>query len=658
MRFIRIVSGCVLASLFESMPAAAQPNPEDFVREVMNDSWTTQKAAEVIANLGLNCGDESQWGVFLNELYKALKGLAAVMSEAELELAMKKDYPTVCHVLTTAQLNAYKEGSEQTHSNRCLAEDGFGGCLIRESITTDSPRPEYYWPKYFVEVNEKGNDSHATFAANNGLYTTNRRLAHNLQAGVDINGALKLTSLVLGGKQMLGTIGMDTGPVDAQKLAEVGALTPFEAMRVRANADKTQPSYEVNIWPVALSEAMAEHFTVCGPQLKDQGKSPGGYTWPAKGVPMTCPVAMSRDAMHFWDTGMLDYLDPQAVGQMGAASNPMTCGAAAAMDAMGGMGEASRDGLGDKTQVNNSTSSLSGKIRQGVLGCSWPILGNSEALMSKAMSTMDAAKWQGPYCTLWGSLAPRMSTAVYQNDYGFANAGLKFKTMSHELFGVPRGAAERWSLAYPWEGPGSSVDGAGRGAYFAAFKAQIDGALKAAGLDSTAGVAPSRAEGLFRPGDPIMLDASYTSKAFADQTGNRVTELGYIASLGAASVAAREAAVRRYRQQNGTGQAGESAVAAAAAASPWVAAEVKRASDGNLKGQNIVGGDRRIYTVWEKIQCTSESKRMTINQGGIETHKYESCQAAIRFEVYKYIQLELVRKACDWMRQPVGKPWR
>jgi hypothetical protein len=451
---------------------------------------------------------------------------------------------------------------------------------------------------------------------------------------------------------------MNVGPVSTGELGKVAALTPFEAMRVRANHAKTQPAYEVNIWPVGISEAIAEHLTVCGPQRKQQGKSPGGYSWPAKGVPMTCPVAMSRDAMHFWDTGMLDYLDPSAVAQMGAASNPMTCGAAAAMDALGGLGEGSRDGLGDKAPVQNSTSSLSGEIRQGVLGCSWPILGNSEALMSKAQSLADSAKWQGPYCTLWGSLAPRSSTSVYEGDYSYANAGLKFKTMAHELFGVPRGAEERWSLAYPWEGPGAGADSPEEASFFGAFKSGIDGALKAAGLDSSAGVAKSRAEGLFRPGDPIMVDASYTAKHVADRTANHAAELAYIASLGAASVASREAAVREYRRRYGEGRPGEAAVALSAAVSPWVVAESKRARDGHVKGDNVTPGDRRIYTVWEKIECTSESKRLTISQGGITTRKYESCEAAIRYEVYKYVQLELLRKACDWLRQPAGKPWK
>jgi hypothetical protein len=88
-----------------------------------------------------------------------------------------------------------------------------------------------------------------------------------------------------------------------------------------------------------------------------------------------------------------------------------------------------------------------------------------------------------------------------------------------------------------------------------------------------------------------------------------------------------------------------------------VAAEVKRARDGELSGVNMVAGDRRIYT-WEKVQCMSESRRLTIDQGGVQTKKYEDCRAAIRFELYKFVQLEILRKACDWMMQPVGKSWR
>jgi hypothetical protein len=645
---------CLLGWLGVSSRLVAQ-DPDDFIRSVMESAETTQKAGQIVSNLGLNCADYANIKLFLRELQKALRGLGRVMTESGLQLALKKDYPTACHVLTKEQIKAYSEGVDTSHKSRCVSRDPWGGCLLRENTKVEHPHPQYYWPKYFIEVNEKGNDSHPAFAKNNGLYSASRSVSKSLAGSIDKNGALKITAMVLGGKHALDAIGMEVGPVSSKDLMQTAALTPFEEMRVRASRHKTMTTFEVNIWPVAVSETMAEHFSVCGPLLKEQNKSPGGYSWPYKGVPMTCPVAMSRDAASFWDTGMLDYLDPQAIGQMAAASNPISCGGAAAMDALGGLGEGSREKIGDQAPVSNATSGMSQDWRQALVGCSFPILGSSEALAKKALSAMDSAKWQGPYCTLWGSLAPRMSSGIYGSDYAYANAGMKFKTMAHELFGVPRGDSERWSLAYPWEGPGSVADGRGDG--FAAFKGQISETLKGWGIPYSPTAAKSRSEALLKPGDPLLVDMSYTSRYWKDMVANRTAEFGYIAGLGIASAAARQAAVDQYRRTNNSRE-GEAAVGIAAAAAPWVTAEVLRAKEGEMRGTNKIGGDRRIYTVWEKVQCTSPSTRLTISTGPVTVKKYESCESAIRFEVYKYIQKDLLRKVCDWTGATVGKPWR
>jgi hypothetical protein len=327
------------------------------------------------------------------------------------------------------------------------------------------------------------------------------------------------------------------------------------------------------------------------------------------------------------------------------------------MDALGGLGGASREKIGDQDPANNATNGMSKDWRQALVGCSFPVLGTAEALAKKALSATDSAKWQGPYCTLWGSLAPRMSSGLYGTDYSYANAGIKFKTMAHELFGVPRGDAERWSLAYPWEGPGSGTDRGGRGDGFVAFKNQIAGALKGWGIPYAPSQAKSRSEALLRPGDPLLVDMSYTGRYWQDVVANRTAEFGYIAGLGVASVAAREAAVRKFRSAGGSPD-GEVAIGIAAAAAPWVAAEVARAKIGEFTGSNLLAGDRRIYTVWEKIQCASPSTRLTISTGPVTVKKYASCEAAVRFEVYKYVHLELLRKACDFNRETVGKPWK
>lgn len=635
-------------------PHVAAQDANDFVRAVMESPETAKKAQEVILNLGLNCADGANIALFLRELQKALSGVTRILSESALQLALKKDYPTVCHVMTKEHLKSYSESRDSSHQSKCLSRDPYSGCLLRQNIKIEHPHAQYYWPKYFIEVNEKGNDSHPAFAKNNALYSASRGIAKSLSGFIDKNGALKITALVLGGKNALGTIGVDVGNVSRQDLMQVGALTPFEDMRVRGSRHKTMTTFEVNLWPVGLSESIAEHFSVCGPILKEQHKSPGGYSWPFKGVPMTCPVAMSRDAAAFWDTGMLDYLDPQAIGQMGIASNPLSCGGATAMDALGSFGSGSRDKLGDQTPINNGISGMSQDWRQSLVGCSFPILGSSEALAKKAMSVTDSAKWKGPYCSLWGSLAPRMSSGLYGTDYAYANAALKFKTLAHELFGVPRGDFERWSLAYPWEGPGSVADS--RGEAFSAFKGQISEALKGWGVDYSPTDAKSRSEALLKPGDPLLVDMSYTSRYWKDMVANRTAEFGYIAGLGVASVAARQAAIDQFSRV-GKASGGEMAVGAAAAAAPWVTAEALRAREGEMSGGNVVAGDRRIYTVWEKVQCTSPSMRLTISTGPVTVKKYESCESAIRFEVYKFVQQELLRKVCDWMGEKVGTPW-
>jgi len=630
---------------------------DEFVDEVMKSGRTIDKAREVVSSLGLNCGTPDQWEIFYDEMVKLLKNLGRVTTEAGLQLAVKKDFPTVCHVLTQPQLNSYAEGTKRSSSDRCISRGPWGNCLLREFTDIEQPQPHYYWPKYFVEVMEKGNDSHHAFAENNLLYSKSRTLADSLASSIDTGGATELVAYVLGGRHLLGSIGIETGVVSETELARTKALEPFERMRMRASRSSTQPNFEATIWPVGLSETIAENLTVCGPQLKENGKHPGGYSWPVKGVPMTCPVAMSRDAMQFWDTGMLDYLDPQAVAQMGVSANPVACGVAAAMDQFGSMQGGKRENVGDQSSVDAGLSGMASKWRSAMRPCSYPILGNAEALMGKVISLTDAVKWSGPYCTVWGSLAPRNSTAVFNNDYNYANAGLKFKTMAHEVFGIPRGAEERWSLAYPWEGPGASNVGGKFSDWYSSVLDQVNNASKSLGLDLPESSGESRSEGLYSAGHPIMVDASYTGKFIADRTAQLSREFAYIGGLSASSITARKQAMKECRRRN-CSDSEEAAAGIAAAAAPWVAAETVRAKRGHVEGASELSGDRRIYTVWEKVQCTAPTQKLTVKvRGHVIAKKYNSCRDAIRFEVYKYVQLELLRKFCDFLGEPVGKPW-
>lgn len=553
----------------------------DLFDKIIHHVDTVKKATSVIANLGLNCGtDPVNYALFQEELRNIKFGLSQLLVEMGVQLALKKDYPTICHVLTQSHIEKFfKDPSTSTSRQKCLDKDWFGTCLLKETITTQRPMPSYYWPTYFVEVTEKGNSIHPSFGSGNGLFNLNRQIASKFPTNSE--GVVTLASFVLGNglvQTALAKGGIQAPLINLSDLAMLSGLYPFEQKRLRACKSKTLSSYDVNIWPVALSGVMAEHFTVCGPSLKEQNKHPGGYIWAAKGLPTTCPVAMSQDAMHYWDTGILDYLDPAAIAQMVVGSNPLTCGAAA-LTQMGVLNFARSDKLVSDDEINTKTQGVVSKLRRAVQTCSWPITGVAEASIKKALSLVNPAKWSGPYCTSWGSLAPRMSTSVYNNDYSFANAGLKFKLLAHEMFGVPRGNSERWSLAYPWEGKGAVMDSAIP--FFDDFK---DFSNKKASHKET------RSETLFIPGDAKLIDMSFSAKLMSDLL-------------------------------------------------------------------NPSNSNRRIYTVWEKISCPSPSAKITLKRAGFSITRYESCKSAIRYEVYKFIQLDLIRIICDVLGQQEGNPW-
>jgi len=821
---------------------------KSIVNEVVDIGKITKDAHEIILNLGLNCADPTQLpknvAFFVQELIRIVTGIGRVATESALQLALKPDFPNLCHVMTKSHIETYRENNDTTREKKCSLKGPFGKCLAYKKIKKERPKPSYYWPLYFVEVTKKGFDSHPTFAKKNALHTANRKLSASLSKLIDINGAVKLTSIVMGGKSLLGAVGMNVGDNDFGEVSKAAVLTPFEKMRIRSNDQKSNSTYDVNLWPVALSELIASHFSVCGPVLQNQGKRPGGYSWAFKGVPQTCAVAMSSDAYAMWDTGALSYIDPEEISAMAIGSNPLTCGAAIGLNALSNLGGFKAGPVGEQGKITESLSQLSDNFKKGLKTCSWPVLGTSMAIAKKALSLASASKWKQAKCTFWGSIAPRMSSASYDNDYSYANAGLKFKLLAHELFGVPRGREERWSLAYPWEGPGSSSTdkyGSLSNAYDT-VKTKMGGVLKELGIGDGAGKSPkSRSEGLLSPGSPLMVNASYSSKYFTDQIKNFAKEAGYITGLTAASLSARNAAIKKLEREyrtsvlthdqvlqnqqrqlsdteedtahenkeaiwkninychkrdslgniysgktfavngqqlsfrkgigesaclskgvvrgclemkrgkcrnpnrvqsvflsrkeivgyrltkhpvhkrysvscNGLGEhhhiitkrwlhkkrrslaevisqtncrpievhhhqddttqyvarpdpnspstltrnsSTNDAIVSAATAAPWVAAEVARAKYSEILGNNPVPGNKRIYTIWEKIQCTYPSTRISVKVGmSPEVRKYEDCQSAIRFEIYKYIQTKLLRKICDVMGKKVGEPWK
>ncbi len=602
-----------------------------WANEIIGANELANDARKIIRNLGLNCGQPQNYSQFVSEVKSLVGGIGKVATEFSLQVGMKKDFPSVCHVLTQNQLNSYSEGTHSSNSSPCIMRK-FGKCLKRKNIKKQRPMPSYWWPKYFIEVTEKGNDPHQAFAGgNNLLFTLNRSLAENLSSLIDGNGAVTLTSYVMSGSSLLSTIGVKTGEVNTSELMKATALTPLEKMRFRGSHAKTQTTYDVNIWPVANSKTLASHLTVCGPDLVRQGKHPGGYSWSMEGIPMTCPVAMSNDAFAYWDTGMLDYIDPEIVSGMVLASNPLSCGIAQASKAFSEMGSQNGNKIGDQKAISGQLSSVGGNDQKSLQNCSWPILGTAEAIAKKSLSLANLKKWKDLKCTLWGSIAPRISASTYSSDYSFANTALKFKLLSHEMFGVPRGEQERWSLAYPWEGKGSSASSAlgGLSKLKDSLGSGSNEVLKQNGIEVKGDTSSSsRSESLLITGSPLLVNSSITSKYVQDRIAQHGKEFAYIGAM------------------------------TATGAAPFLAAELTRMKSAQLGKGNALSGDRRIYTIWEKVSCVAQSTKVTEQVKPLPSVTfYDSCTSAVRFEVYKYVQLKLLRRICNSFGETEGKPW-
>lgn len=486
----------------------------------------------IIASTSLSCAskilDPKDLARVTQELKELGKGIASVLAEKLLTLSFKKDYPNACHVLTEDFLKELDEGSVE--SRVCLNRVS-GHCIHHESRKT--PIYAYHWPKYFIEVSVKGNDPHPSFAYGNRFYSANRIFADKLSGFLDLEGPYKLAAKVTLGAPLLkaGTSalfgqGVDFSPTGSElsQAASTTILTPFQKMRIRAAQDSELPSYEVNIWPVGLSQSIAKHLTLC---------KKGGFEWPISGVPMTCPVAMSRDSWSYWDSGMLDYMNPNAIRGMASATNPASCiadnAAAIAFDQHSAKDQSAPASAGP--EVDNKKKELLTSLPKSFRGvgmCSLPILGDAEAITTQFLNTVDSFK--GPWCTIWGAVAPRASTQVYASDYAFANAALRFKTLSHDIFGLPRGKKERWALAYPWEGVIPTFSDGNEGFDYFDFLIELNKKFNILpSIDNT--LTTSRSNMLMFPGDPRLIDIAYDPKTLLTDVKNLTRELAYIMAL-------------------------------------------------------------------------------------------------------------------------------
>ena len=448
-------------------------DPKQIISTITGTPEFLKEGMSAIASLGLACGRPDQWGLFVSEINKILLGIAEIISETATQLAFKKDYPTVCHVLTQEQLDLYKDYDDNSKKNK----KGVRTKRIDKHLPLykhyEVLSPHYYWPKYFIEVTEKGYDPHDKFAKENGMFKFNRKIADIYEKIINPQDVLKLIQSVLTGEvllkgvnaalnalpdKMTGDANIKIGkPKDnfASIIPTLLLSVPLEKYRLIGSKKDSMSTYDASIWPIALSYAMAKNFTVCGPSLKQSGKHPGG-SFDALGLAATCPMALSSDAATLWDTGFLDYMDPEAISAMVASSNPATCIADSVRTYFAD--EEARDTTTtsnpndpDKKPHNEIPESSMG---DGLLKCSYPITGTIESVLKKSIAMTDPKKWKQAKCTVWGPLAPRASFSVQDTDYSYANTAFKFKLFAHELFGVKRGEAEKWSLAYPWEGDG------------------------------------------------------------------------------------------------------------------------------------------------------------------------------------------------------------
>lgn len=567
-----------------------------------------------------------------------------VIAEQALELSLSPHYPTVCSVYSNNIASQYTETESSPwtiHSPDSWSDCFWHGHCNFTEVTATTMEPSYFWPKYFIETSDKGNDPYVAFASQNPLYNVDRSLASQVSHLVDQNGAVALTAQVVGMAKIFDTamsaagLPMNLGKASLKDVGQVAALTPFEALRIRSDTQDTQSVFDSNIWPVGWSAALGQ-LTVCSGYIDQNSHQQIGYSWPAGqiGVPDTCPVAMSRDAIAYWDTGMLDYVDPAAVTGMMAASNPATCSASAAITALSNMDSVRGNPLGDNRAVNQIARGLDASL-SSVIGCSFPVIGQAAQIAKSAIGSV--GRFGGPWCSVWGSIAPRNSTLVENTDYSFALMSQRFEFLAQELFGVPRPRHERWTLAYPWEGSlnlsgnanptslnpsGIVQSGIGK------VVSMIPGADKL-GVSMPA----SRSDVLMYPGDPRLIDTSLSPKHFADQAAEFAKEAAYITA----------------------GQA--------AGPAPWVAAELARNSADNARGMNMFPGNKRVYTVWDNITCKSSVAKVTVRLGGATILKQyyarnpngslsgPSCRGFIHFELYKLFQTELLRQLCDLMSQ-------
>ena len=99
-------------------------------------------------------------------------------------------------------------------------------------------------------------------------------------------------------------------------------------------------------------------------------------------------------------------------------------------------------------------------------------------------------------------------------------------------------------------------------------------------------------------------------------------------------------------------------VAMAANTAVWTSSEIARMKYAEITGNNLVPGDRRIYTIWENVICEPDVHVLHVQTPLGSYHQYNDCEKAVKFEVIKYVHQKLIRRVCNLLGQDVGKPWK
>ncbi|PIR04673.1 MAG: hypothetical protein COV57_03050 [Candidatus Liptonbacteria bacterium CG11_big_fil_rev_8_21_14_0_20_35_14] len=555
----------LLINITTSLQAEEYLNVKD---GLISDSEIFTDGQNAIREIGQNCADPTRLHLnimeFVNETKNLISGLSELSSELAIQTGNNRNYPNICHVFTQAQRNTYKEEwiDAPVEKNQGV-------------VSAKTVKVSYYWPKYQIEVMERGNDFASEYIENNSLFSVNRAIAEKLLPLYDVTKISSIKDYITGG-------------LEGGALSQ--ALSPIERLRITGTGSSTGTHLESNIWPIASSYTVASRLTVCGPEREEMGINPGGIKWPFRGVPMTCPLSTSLDLYPYWDTGVLDFINPRTIKNIFTSSDIKTCAIDYSTKLLAELAEDKVSTFVPTELIAKKTEGLSGTIRKALLGCSFPVLGDVEALVSTFTNVTSIGKWRELGCTPWGPLYPRMGRFTFKNDFVYANAALRFKLLSNDLMGVERGQSERWSLSYPWE---------------------------------------KRAYGLYIPGSVALIDSSVSVKHQSELIKKFSKEYGYASQL---------------KVQDSVTALG---------------LELSRQGLEKKIGKKLINGDRRIYTIWEKIKCVYPVKKLTIKTPiGITYSKYDSCRSAIKMSVYKNFQQNILPKICTASAMTEGAPWK